>query len=99
MRKSSGCVFYLQRPLLILAAGMAKVGSVRCVPFYTHIDCPSMRFKLIGNLSQQATGKVADGIPNAEETNSDDGEEYQHNVPRMNADGVGIDHEVTLAGA
>jgi len=34
LRESSGRVFYQQRPLLISAAGVAEVGSIRCVPVF-----------------------------------------------------------------
>ena len=43
-------------------------------------------------------GKVADGIPDAEEADGNDGEENQYDVQRMDADRIGIDHEVALAG-
>ena len=39
MRESSGRVFNQQRPLLISAAAVSEVGSVRCVPVFIRKKC------------------------------------------------------------
>lgn len=49
--------------------------------------------------SQQPLGEVVHGIPDSEEADGKDSEENDDNVPRMDADGIGIDHEVALTGA
>ena len=50
-RVSSERVFYQQRPLLISAASVSEVGSVRCVPFlygdYSVITCNNQQIKIV----------------------------------------------------
>lgn len=50
-------------------------------------------------LVQQAAGEIADGIPDSEETDDEDGGEDKEDVFGMDADGVGVDYEGTAAGA
>jgi hypothetical protein len=47
-------------------------------------------------LSQQAFGEIVYRIPNAEETNCKNSDEYQYDIPGMNTDGIGIYDKGTL---
>jgi hypothetical protein len=64
LRVSSGRVFNQQRPLLISAAGVAEVGSVRCVPFlYGDYSVFPLFFTWLRNTFYMAYKKVLRSLP------------------------------------
>ena len=46
---------------------------------------------------QQTFGEIAYRIPDAEESDSDDCQEDKDDIPRMDADGIGVDDKRALA--
>ena len=48
-------------------------------------------------LIQQTFREIMYGIPNTDETDSNDGDKDNDNIPWMHADRIGIDHEGPLA--
>lgn len=52
----------------------------------------------VASSAQQAAREIAHGIPDTDESDSDDGEEDEQYVRGMNADRIGIHHKIALAG-
>ena len=79
------------------------IGHVRDGGFVSHRISSAVRPRLLtmtskGLLCQQAAGEVVDGIPDGKEADDKDGEEDQHDILRVYADGIGVDDEVACGG-